>query len=591
MKAILLLFDSLKKDWLPPYGGDIIAPNFERLAAHTAAFDNFYVGSLPCMPARRELHTGRYNFLHKGWSPLEPFDDSMPQILREHGVHTHLVSDHHHYWRDGGGNYHGRFSTYEHIRGQEGDYWKGVVDAEYVNYTMADSVPKFFRTLFEQDVVNRSYMPTEAQHSQTLTFNAGLEFMETNKAADSWFLQLECFDPHEPFFTYDEYRNLYKSRYEGRHIDWPMPSTADQDEDYIEYVQNQYKALVSMIDKNLGRFLDAMDEHNLWEDTMLIVNADHGLLLGEHAWWSKGAMPTYNEIANIPFFIWDPRCKVQGVHRQAIAQNIDVPATLLSYFGVDIPKDMEGKSLAPAVAEDSAIHERILFGYFGGMTNITDGRYLYMRAPATVQNTPLYEYTLIPAKMGSRAPMQELQDLSLAPPFAFTKGAKTLKIDMSAHGSSPFGNMYRFGNRLYDLQADPGQLAPLDDIDKELEAIEQMITMMEANDAPAEQYERLGLKRGMTRADIEAERAAHAASLVDTGLSGITLEPAAASMYLTLCSLLKGADIKDAFTAFMQERKAEPVVPADVYAYVQKTMDKEQAGGMMMFLRLSERLG
>ena len=41
-------------------------------------FENFYVGSMPCMPARREMHTGRYNFLHRSWGPLEPFDDSMP---------------------------------------------------------------------------------------------------------------------------------------------------------------------------------------------------------------------------------------------------------------------------------------------------------------------------------------------------------------------------------------------------------------------------------------------------------------------------------------------------------------------------------
>lgn len=54
----MILFDSLKRDWLPCYGGDIDAPNFARLAEHTAVFDNFYIGSMPCMPARRELHTG-----------------------------------------------------------------------------------------------------------------------------------------------------------------------------------------------------------------------------------------------------------------------------------------------------------------------------------------------------------------------------------------------------------------------------------------------------------------------------------------------------------------------------------------------------
>jgi arylsulfatase A-like enzyme len=58
------------------------------------------------MLVRRELHTGRYNFLHRSWGPLEPFDESLPEILKEHGVYSHLASDHQHYWEDGGATYH-----------------------------------------------------------------------------------------------------------------------------------------------------------------------------------------------------------------------------------------------------------------------------------------------------------------------------------------------------------------------------------------------------------------------------------------------------------------------------------------------------
>ena len=77
MKAIMVMFDSLNRHMLPSYGCEWIhAPNFERLAERSITFDNCYVGSMPCMPARRELHTGRYNFLHRSWGPLEPFDDS-----------------------------------------------------------------------------------------------------------------------------------------------------------------------------------------------------------------------------------------------------------------------------------------------------------------------------------------------------------------------------------------------------------------------------------------------------------------------------------------------------------------------------------
>ena len=109
MKAVMVMFDSLNRRMLPNYGCTWTkAENFARLGEKSAVFDNCYVGSLPCMPARRELHTGRYGFLHRSWGPLEPFDNSMPEILKNRGIYTHLVSDHYHYWEDGGATYHSR---------------------------------------------------------------------------------------------------------------------------------------------------------------------------------------------------------------------------------------------------------------------------------------------------------------------------------------------------------------------------------------------------------------------------------------------------------------------------------------------------
>jgi arylsulfatase A-like enzyme len=135
MKAIMLMFDSLNKRLLSAYGSDrAITPNFQRLRERTVRFDNFLCRQYALYASPRELHTGRYNFLHRGWSPLEPFDDSVPEILKKNGIHTHLVTDHKHYWRDGGATYHSRYSTYEFVRGQEGDAWKGVVDKPEYRY-------------------------------------------------------------------------------------------------------------------------------------------------------------------------------------------------------------------------------------------------------------------------------------------------------------------------------------------------------------------------------------------------------------------------------------------------------------------------
>ena len=94
MRSVMVMFDSLNRHYLQPYGCDFTkTPNFLRLAAHTVQFDTCYAGSLPCMPARREMHTGRYNFLHRSWGPIEPFDDSMPDILKNGGVYECTVHE------------------------------------------------------------------------------------------------------------------------------------------------------------------------------------------------------------------------------------------------------------------------------------------------------------------------------------------------------------------------------------------------------------------------------------------------------------------------------------------------------------------
>ena len=277
------------------------------------------------MPARREMHSGRYNFLHRGWGPLEPFDDSMPELLREAGVHTHLVSDHPHYWEDGGATYHTRYSTWEFFRGQEGDPWKGVVD-----WPAADE-PGLMGRMRRQDAINRSYMPTEAEHNQTRTVDAGLHFLETNVAADNWMLQIELFDPHEPFFVHDHFKQLYGELAdpEADGFDWPAYRKVSESPAMVEAARRSYAALVTMCDKSLGRVLDFMDAHDMWGDTMLIVNTDHGFLLGEHGWWAKSVMPWFDELIHLPFFLWDPRSGQHGVRSDALAQTIDIAPTML----------------------------------------------------------------------------------------------------------------------------------------------------------------------------------------------------------------------------------------------------------------------
>lgn len=485
MKAIMIMFDTLNRHMLPPYGCDWIhAPNFQRLAEKSVTFDNCYIGSMPCMPARRELHTGRYNFLHRSWGPLEPFDDSMPEILKNNGIYTHLVSDHYHYWEDGGSTYHSRYNTWEMFRGQEGDSWKGEVrDPERMEQLGKSQGP-----LCRQDWINRKYMAKEQQQPQAQTFEAGMEFIQTNYKEDNWFLQIETFDPHEPFFTQQHYKDLYPHEYQGPHFDWPPYDRVTETREQVDHCRYEYAALVSMCDHYLGEVLDMMDRYDLWKDTLFIVNTDHGYLMSEHDWWGKCVQPFYNEIAHIPLFLWDPRSGIKGERRQSLVQTIDLAPTLLEFFGVDIPGDMQGKPLKNVISHDEPVREGAIFGIFGGHVNYTDGRYIYMRGPALPENQPLFEYTLMPAHMSRMFGVQELQNIELQEPFEHTKGCRTMKIQARAGDA-----FFQFGTLLFDLKEDPFQQKPIQDAELEKAIRSRLIEQMLKNDAPPEQFERLGL--------------------------------------------------------------------------------------------------
>ncbi|MBN3835768.1 sulfatase [Burkholderia sp. Ac-20344] len=506
MKAIVVMYDSLNRRMLPPYGCDWIkAPNFERLAKRSAMFDNCYVGSMACIPARRELHTGRHNFLHRSWGPLEPFDDSMPDMLSRNGIYTHLASDHRHYWEDGGSTYHTRYDSWEFFRGQEGDPWKGEVRDPPRPFPMKGASKQ---KAARQDWVNRQYFPTEDLHPQTLTFDAGEHFIRKNHDAGSWFLQIETFDPHEPFVSYPRYRELYAHEYRGPHFDWPSygPLCEDDTDDEILHVRAEYASLVSMCDHSLGRVLDLMDELDLWKDTMLIVCTDHGFMLGEHGWWAKTAQPWFNELANTPLFIWDPRSARAGVRRNALVQTIDLAPTILDFFGIAPTPDMQGVPLRDAVRCDAPVRTAALFGMHGEHVNVTDGRYVYMRSGPDPDNpAPIYEYTLMPMHMKEMFGVDELADIQLAEPFSFTKGVRTMKI-----AARPLGYSYRAGTLLFDLASDPAQANPIVDADVERRMAGLLRDLMVQSDAPAEQYERIGLPSEGSIADEHLLAAAHA---------------------------------------------------------------------------------
>ena len=87
--------------------------------------------------------------------------------------------------------------------------------------------------------------------------------------------------------------------------------------------------------------------------------------------------------------------------------------------------------------------------------------------------------------------------MKLAEGFSFTKGLKVLSVpgtEKIASMGFPPTTLFDGGHMLFDVVEDPGQEHPIDDPETEQRMVEHMIRLMEENDAPEEQYVRLGLR-------------------------------------------------------------------------------------------------
>ena len=489
MRAIMMMFDTLTRNYLPNYGCDFTKmPNFSRLAEHAVTFDEFYGGSMPCMPARRELHTGKYNFLNRGWGPLEPFDESSMEILSKNGIYTHLITDHTHYFEDGGGTYHNRYDSYESFRGQEGDRWvpRGEADGSAntcsLNKTNISAL---------QHLANRTRIKTEEEMPSVRCVSAGLDFLDHHYHKDSWFLQIECFDPHEPFFVPDQYRELYECGDSHDAFNFPAygPVEDKYTKEYIRRLRKEYCSLLSMCDAQLGRLMDKMEEYDMWKDTLLIVNTDHGFFLGEHDFIGKNFPPMYDEVIHTPFFIHDPRFPHAAGRRQAVAQTVDIAPTLLAYFGLGFETETDGKDLAAVVKEDQKIHDSILFGVHGSEINLYDGRYCYMKSSAD-PGLPVYQETVMPTNMRGFIESGSIDEAEFADGGRYSNGHKVLRI--------PVRSMYerfRLKTAVYDKKEDPMQVRPVEDEALTEEMDRRLKEAMKAADAPEWQFRRMGFEK------------------------------------------------------------------------------------------------
>ena len=488
MRTLFLILDTTRVDFLGCYGNRWVqTPNLDRLANTGFTFDNHWVGSLPCMPARREFMTGRHNFLDRGWGPIEPFNDTLPVELRKRGVFSYLATDHYHYFELGGENYHTGFNSWDFHRGQECDPWVSLVDAP--------AMPEHLGQFQPRNVANRTRQLEEEDFSGPRTVKSSMRWLEDNHKSDNWLLQVELFDPHEPFYCPKKYLDLYGDTWDGPSFDWPAYEIMKESPEAVEHVRKCYAALLTMSDHWCGRLFQKLEELGLWDDTLVVFTTDHGTILGEREYWMKTHMPVYPEIGKIPLVVKPP--KMQKCTRiSMLTQSTDIMPTLLDYFDCPLPPHVTALSLRPLIENTAATwREDIIFGYFGMAVNITDGRHLYMRNPVREDGDPLHVYTAMPIQWLNHWFPRSLYDkIEMGRYLGHTYNIPLYKIPQQgkAPRARPCCPSFTGNHELYTLPCTP-ESAPLHDPKLEAHFARRIITHLKRSGAPEEHLIRLGL--------------------------------------------------------------------------------------------------
>ena len=314
--VIFIVSDTLRRDHLGCYGNAWIkTPNLDKFASMSVVFDRAYLHNFPTVPARTDFYTGRYTGAYLDWQPLSRDEVVLAQSLGSAGVTTFLVGDTYNLFRDG---YHfdRGFTGFEWIRGNGADRWQTNPKEPKLS---ADPSKLFdvngYHKLYLR---NAAWRRGEEDYAMVRTMRRAAEWLGSNMNEGPFFLNVDTFDPHEPWDPPEWYVDLYDPAYQGQSVIQPQYAPIDfLSSAELRHCQALYAGTVTMVDTWLGHLLQRIEALGLLETTAVIFTSDHGFYLGEHGWIGKSRimaghqhfLPLYEELAHVPLIVYAPGLK------------------------------------------------------------------------------------------------------------------------------------------------------------------------------------------------------------------------------------------------------------------------------------------
>lgn len=337
--VLLVMVDTLRADHLDCYGHPTVkTPNLCQLAADGTRYQGFSHASWT-KPATASLLTSTVPSTHQAMSKpstLSPDIDLVSEVLQDAGYATGGIVSNINLAQSFG--FEQGYDEYHYLGP---DYIAGAEESssKLILYQLARQV--WFRV--------KPGLRFGDFYQDSEVVNA-VAFDWLDRHADSrFFLFLHYMDPHDPYFEHP-YDGNGIARVSNPH---PEPSLAGE-------MKRLYLEEIEYLDGNFGKLLAKLREHDLYENTVIVLVSDHGEEFHEHQGWWHG-LTLYEEQIHVPLLVKWP----EGAERAApivdspIARLIDVAPTLIALAGVDAPAGMQGTDLRARhgeLPERDAVH-------------------------------------------------------------------------------------------------------------------------------------------------------------------------------------------------------------------------------------------
>ncbi len=404
MNIILVVFDSLRKDCVGVYGappwGKVQTPHFDAFAEQSLVMSRMYPESLPTLPTRRALYTGRrvYPFHNAdfrlkgdfvgapGWGPIPEEQPTLAEMLSEHGYRTALIADVYHMFKPSK-NYTRGFQQWMFLRGQETDPARSgprLTQQELDHWLPREMQNEWSVRFIQQCIMNLHDRRNEEDYFAARVLREAALWLEQNQDAAPFFLTVESFDPHEPWLVPAQYRRMYLKEEGQEQVKSGYDDCSRLPEQLLRRTQANYSGLVTFCDRWFGYFLESMRVLGLLDNTLVVFTTDHGHSIGDRGYMGKRGYPSAREVYDVPLMIRFPGAEHAGSASDLFVQHTDVTAAILECARVEPPEPIDGRSfLGEALAGAKGDRQHVTVGWGSTPTVITDRWWLNCKVDGT----------------------------------------------------------------------------------------------------------------------------------------------------------------------------------------------------------------